>query len=182
MKKSYLQIEKELLDQSLKFPNLVSQAFKKNSQFVNNFMDWLRLTENIMQKYKIPQCSQLAGLRSKILIPADKKLKLSKRRYNFQIAVSILNDSQEILTIVLSPISKKLDDSRDIIRQLLNVAYQHKIVDKNLEFNEILQTLLFEFSKHENLKTALGQIYALISQADTLCLLAEEVEFDKLPI
>lgn len=177
MKHSHLDKYENLLKQSLLIPELVTKAADKDINFIKNLNQWLLNTEEIMKKYNISKCSEIAGLRSKIIAASYvTEAKISKRKRLFLVATTIIYDAQSTVLSILEPMENRIEEARDSMRQLLGVAYQADMVNPNMNFNEIVQTLWATFSTHEQLKGAVASILVLVNQSDALRMLAEEID------
>ena len=177
MKNSHIDSYENLLKQSLLIPELVTKAAHKDTIFLDNLNQWLLNTEEIMRKYNISKCSEIAGLRSKIIaVSYTKEAKTSKRKRLFSVATSIIYDAQSTVLSVIDPMESRIEEARSSIRQLLGVAYQTDMVNPDMSFNQIIQTLWSTFSTHEQLKGAVANILVLVNQSDALRMLAEEID------
>ena len=177
MKQSCIDTYEALLNQSLKIPALVTKSAKKDNAFLTDLDCWLIETENIMETNNISRCSEIAGLRSKV-VAAHYSLtpKISKRKNLLSVSTSIIYDAQRTLLDVLQPIEKHIEESREAIRQLLGVAYQANMIDTSLDFSQMIQQLWSSFLLHEQLKGIAVRILVLVNQSDAMRLLAEEID------
>jgi len=178
MKHSHLDTYENLLKQSLLIPELVTKAAHKDINFLENLNQWLLNTEEIMRKYNISKCSEIAGLRSKIIAASYvvTEAKVSKRKRLFSVATTIIYDAQSTVLSTLEPMGNRIEEARDYMRQLLGVAYQADMVNPNMDFNEMVQALWAMFSTHEQLKGAVASVLVLVNRSDALRILAEEVD------
>jgi hypothetical protein len=175
---SYLNIYNELLDQLLLFPDLATQAANKDTHFVVNFIKWLLDTEEVMRKYNIYKCSELAGLRSKIIYIDNtiEPKKGSKRNRQLLAASAALYEAQSTVLNVLDPIEHRIKEARSAVRQLLGVAYQANMLTLSTDFNQMIKTLWITFLTHDQLRGAIANILVLVNKPDALRLLAEEID------
>ncbi len=178
MKNSVLDTYELLLDKSLGVSKLVSLASSKDTSFVPKFEQWLVETEELLEKNRIAQCSEIAGLRSKIINArySDSTTTIKKRKYILSVATEIVYDAQHTLLSVLEPMKHRLDEARDGINQLLGVAYQADMINPDMNFNDMIQELWRTFSAHEQLKGLTSKILVYVNRTDALRILAEEVE------
>ena len=178
MKNSYLNIYEALLKQSLLIPELVSKSAHKDTTFLTHLNQWLLATEEVMKKNSIAQCAEIAGLRSKIISASyhtDVKGS-NKRKHQLSVATSIIYEAQSTVLRVLEPIENRMNEARDAVRQLLGLAYQANMIDPDMDFNLLIQTLWSTFATHEQLKGIAARILILVNQSDALRLLAEEID------
>lgn len=177
MKHSLIDTYEDLLKQSLLIPELVTKAAHKDLSFLENLNQWLLDTEEIMKKHNISKCSEIAGLRSKIIATSyAREPKVSKRKRLFSVATSIIYDAQSTVLSSLEPMESRIEEARNSIRQLLGVAYQADMANPNMDFNQMVQTLWATFSTHEQLKGAVASILVLVNRSDALRILAEEID------
>ena len=177
MKHSHIDTYNDLLKQSLLIPELVTKAAHKDISFLEHLNRWLLETEEVMSKHNISKCSEIAGLRSKIIaVSYAREAKVSKRKRLFSVATAIIYDAQSTVLSVIEPVESRIEEARDSIRQLLGVAYQADMVNPNMDFNEMVQTLWTTFSAHEQLKGAVANILVLVNRSDALRILAEEID------
>jgi len=181
MKNSILDTYESLLEKSLSIPDLVTLASKKDAKFLSEFDSWLKETESLLEKNRMAQCSEIAGLRSKIINARfDKNIVATKRRKHvWSVATEIVYDAQHTLLAVLEPIKHRLDEARDAISQLLGVAYQANMINREINFNDMIQELWKIFSTHEQLKGLVGKILVYVNKTDALRILADEIELLK---
>lgn len=182
MKQSYLDIYNELLKQTLLVPALVTKSANKDATFLSDLNRWLLDTEKIMKGYNIAKCAVIAGLRSKIIAVNynASESKVSKRKQQFSVATSIIDEAQSTLVNILEPIENRIEEVRTAIRRLLSVAYQANMINPNEEFNHMIKKLWSTFSSHEQLKGAIVSLLVLVNQSDALRILAEEIDFSML--
>lgn len=181
MKNSYINLYDSLLKQSLLVPELVTKSSKKDLSFLPSLDRWLLDTEKIMKDNNISKCAEIAGLRSRIVAAAySTDSKTSKRKRQITVATSIIDEAQATVLGTLEPIESRIYEARSAVRQLLGVAYQAGLIDKSLDFNEMIQKLWSSFSAHEQLRGAIANILVLVNQSDALRILAEEIDFSML--
>jgi len=180
MKNSILDIYESLLKKSLSVSHLVTLASKKDANFLPEFEIWLVELEQLLEKNRMAKCSEIAGLRSKIVSArySQNKQVVNKRKRIVATAVEVVYEAQRTLLDVLEPMQQKIDEAKDGIRQLLGVAYQANMIDKTLNFNEMIQQLWFTFSTHEQLKGLTSKILVSVNKTDALRLLAEEIDLE----
>jgi len=178
MKNSILDIYESLLEKSLSVSHLVTLASKKDTQFLPEFEMWLVELEELLEKNRMAQCSEIAGLRSKIVSArySPNTQVVKKRKQIMATAIEVVYDAQRTLLDILEPMKQKIDEAKDGISQLLGVAYQADMIDKTMNFNEMIQQLWFTFSAHEQLKGLTSKILVFINKTDALRLLAEEID------
>lgn len=75
-----------------------------------------------------------------------------------------------------NPSKTRINEARDAVRQLLGVAYQENMINQDMDFTLLIQTLWNTFATHEQLKGISTRILVLVNQPDVLRLLAEEID------
>lgn len=178
MKQSYVTIYEDLLMQALGVPDLVNALARKDSSALLDLNRWLLETEAVMKKNSIPQCAEIAGLRSKIIGTSymPEKNGATKRKQQLVTATSVVHEAQGALLRVLEPIESRLNEAREAIRQLLGIAYQASMINRTVDFNQMVQTLWTTFSTQEQLKGVSARILTLVNQSDALRILADEID------
>jgi len=181
MKTSIVDTYEALLQQSLAVPKLVNLASKKDNSFLNELDKWLIQTEKILEKNRFAQCSEIAGLRSKIVASKyDESINvIKKRKHKMSVATDIIYEAQATLLAVLEPIQHRINEATEAIRQLLGVTYQADMIDYDMNFNELLQYLWTSFSTHEQLKGLTSKVLVYVNKSDALRILAEEIDMSR---
>jgi hypothetical protein len=181
MKYSYIDAYQDLLKQCLFIPDLVTKSANKELSFLENFNQWLLDTEEVMKRYNISKCAEIAGLRSKIIAASyATDSKISKKKRQLSVATSIIYEAQSTVLSVLEPMEGRIAEARNAIRQLLGVAYQSNMTNRQMNFNQMIRKLWADFSAHEQLKGAIASILVLVNQSDALRMLAEEIDMSML--
>ena len=182
MKISYLHAYYSLRKKSLEIPSLVTKLEKRESDFVLEFTSWLKVTEDILRENHFPECSELAGLRSKILYPLRpvENRRASKRRLQMEESTRALYAAQHTLLEVITPLQNRIEEARVAVNQLLGVAYQADMVQWNGEndLSGLIHTIWMNFSTNRQLRAVTAKVLTLVNRADGLRLIAEEIELD----
>lgn len=178
MKQSYVTLYEDLLKQALSVPDLVNALARKESSALVELNRWLLETEAVMKKHNIPQCAEIAGLRSKIIGASyvPEKSGMTKRKQQMAAASSVIHEAQGTLLRVLEPVENRLNEARDAVRQLLGIAYQANMIDRTADFNSMIQMLWTTFSAQEQLRGVSARILTLVNPSDALRILAEEID------
>ncbi|SDC68663.1 hypothetical protein [Williamwhitmania taraxaci] len=178
MKKSLLNIVIPLRAQLLLFPAIVNSLERKEFDFLPHLDRWMKEVEAILVNNSIPDCAEVAGFRSKILAPAFAHThKVSTRKQQVSVAAGVLYDVQNLVLNVLKPYEIKVGESRELISQLLSMVKQTGAVKyENGDFQSFINTLWNLFCTHQQLKPGAAKLQTLLSSADIMRLMAEEVE------
>lgn len=182
MKTSSLTIVESLKSKLLTFPALVDSLQQKDSNFLSLLQDWMKEAETILKNYNIAQCSEIAGLRSKIIAPlfAESKRRSTKKN-QLQIASEVLYELQNIILLVIKPHEIKVNEARDLLIHLLSILKQSGAVkySNGTNFQSFINQIWAIFSNHEQLKPGMVKILTLVPQIDALRIIAEEINLEE---
>lgn len=178
MQASILSFIESLKSKLLTYPALVDSLQNKDYNFLTLLESWMKETETILKNNNISECSEIAGLRSKITAPifADSQKRSTKKR-QLQIASEVLSELPSIILSVIKPYELKVNEARDLLKHLLNVLKQSGAIKYNDEtdFQDFINKIWNLFSTHEQLKPSMVKILTLVSQVDALRIIAEEI-------
>lgn len=180
MRTSSVVIIESLKTKLLEFPSLVNSLQNKDSSFLPNLERWMLEVELVMKNNNISEVSEIAGFRSKILVPlfAESQTRSSRKR-QVHIASDNLYEIQKTVLSVLKPYEIKVDEAKDIILQLLIVLSQSDSVKYDgIDFQGFLNQIWTVFATHEQLKPSTAKILSLIPQVDALRIIAEEINLE----
>lgn len=182
IQQSILDIVYEIKVKLLEFPAIVTSLEKKDPQFITNLIIWIKNTEDILIKYNISEVSELAGFRSRILSPkfSDSR-RISVKKAQVKIASELLYDIQHTVLKILKPYEIKIDECRELIRQLLSIVNQTEKItyDNTIEFQNFIETIWNVFINHNQLKPGTVKLKTLISKTDILRIIAEEIDLSE---
>ena len=181
MQTSSLPILDSLKAKLLTFPALVDSMRNKDPDFLQLLERWMKETESILKDFNITECSEIAGLRSKIYSPLFAGSQgQSVRKKQLQIASEVLYDLQKTILLVIKPHENKVNEARDLLLQLLSLLQQSgalKYSEAN-GFQNFIYQVWSVFSTHEQLKPGTAKILSLVSQTDALRIIAEEINLE----
>ena len=167
-----------LKSQLMLMPTIVDHIQRKEKKSIDELTEWLRKTEDILQKLGYAQCAELAGLRGKLLTPEFSHLKrMSKKKEKLRIASLTVYDAQEVISQLLIPLEEKLEEARNIVRQILLAIQPTGMleVDHCQDMSNIIQGIWFTLRENQHLGGGISKILSLISQTDAMRILAEEI-------
>lgn len=179
MQISILSIIEPLKTKLLEYPALVDGLKNKDYNFLELLENWMKETETILKNNNIAQCSKIAGLRSKIITPIfDESHGRSTKKRQINIAAELMYEIQDTILSVINPYEKKINEARDLLKNLLSVLKQSGAIkySENIDFQYFINQIWSLFSTHEQLKPSIVSILTLISQVDALRIMAEEIE------
>lgn len=185
MQKSTLHLVQELTSLLLKFPELVTQFERKEPRVLLQLREWIDKAEELLSSYGIVASAELAGIRANILSPqySDER-KSSLRKRQMSAAVDQLDALQKCLQEALLPHAEKLQQSRDLIKQLLTmvsqsggIGYQH-----SGGVEQLIDEVWALICHHEQLKASAVQLKSQLSRDDIRLILAQEINPAEFPV
>lgn len=185
MQKSTVHLVSELSALLLAFGPMVTLFQRKQPQALFKLTDWLDKAEQLLSSYGMVISAQLAGHRSKLLQPVyNDDHRGSLRKQQLKQAVAMLYDVQDCVQQALLPHQQKLQQSTDVIRQLLSMLTQSGAVryEADAGFEAFVQQIWQLISEHEQLKASAVQLRSWLSPQDILLLLAQEINLEDFPV
>lgn len=181
MKKSILSIVLELNKKSLEFPLIVRSLENKDPSFLNQLFQWISDIEKVMITHNISDVSEISGLKSKIMAPkfSDNK-HASVRKIQLRAAAEVLYDLQSVILRIASPYESKIEECRDLIRQLLLLVSQVGSVKytQGKLFNDFLDEIWKFIFATDQLKAGVIKLKSSLPMSDIYRLLAEEIDLE----
>lgn len=179
MRKSQYILVSQLKEQLQKFPGIVSSLEKKDHHFVEKIMLWLKASEDILSTYNISEVSEIAGFRSKILaakIIEGRGTNIKKNQT--KAAADALYDIQNTILTVLTPFERKMNDCREIAKQLLVLTAQANVLNYNqsIPFEDFIRSVWLYMLSENNLKMGAVKLKSILSEMDILMLIGDEIE------
>lgn len=178
MKKSTVTLVTALKAKLLEFPGIINSLEKKEIDFMNQLFLWISQTEEILATYNVSEVSELAGLRSKIIAPkySDNR-SVSIKKLQLKIAAESLFDIQHIVLKALNPLELKVEECRELIRQLLIIVSQTKVVkyNKDLPFESLINDVWQFIVSNEQLKAGAVKLKTSLITTDIQLIIADEI-------
>ncbi|PWN68465.1 hypothetical protein C1631_017380 [Chryseobacterium phosphatilyticum] len=179
MKKSQFILVSQLKEQLQDFPKIVSSLEKKDPLFVEKTLNWLKTVEDILSTNTISEVSEIAGFRSKILagkISDERGVNVKKKQ--LKITANLLYDSQNCVLNVLLPHERKMNECRDITKQLLALTAQTKALmyTNEVQFEDFIQRIWWYILSDHDLKIGGVKLKSMLSEMDIIMLMADEIE------
>jgi len=181
MKKSKVNLVTALKGKLIEFPYIVNSLEKKEINFVNKLLLWINQSEAIFINNNVSEVSELAGLRSKIIAPKSSDNKsMSIKKIQLKIAAESLFELQHIVLNVLTPLELKIEECRELIRQLLQIVSQTKIIKYNqdLPFDSLINEVWQFIVSNDQLKAGAIKLKTSLSITDIQLLIADEVNLE----
>jgi hypothetical protein len=181
MKTSILNLVLELNKKLLEFPLIVRSLENKDPSFLNRLFQWISDIETVMTTYSISEVSEISGIKSQIIAPkfsGDKQTSIKKLQ--LKTAAEALYDLQSVVLKVTSPYESKLEECRDLIRQLLIFTSQIGSVKytEDKTFSGFLDEIWSFISTIDQLKAGVIKLKASLPMIDISRLLAEEINLE----
>lgn len=181
MKKSTLHLVSVLKNNLLEFPKITRSLESKDPFFIEKLSAWILKNEEILSTYTISEVAELSGLYSKLLTPrfSDNK-SISFKKAQLKIASEILYDLQSLVLTVVKPFELKVDECRELVKQLLIIISQAKVIhyDPNVPFEDFV-TAIWKFTlSNDQLKAGAIKLKTILIMSDIQMLIAEEINLE----
>ncbi len=181
MKKSIIVIVSDFEKQLSKIQSLANLIEQKDINIISSFRDWLFETEELLKKFNLPFVSKFSVKRSELctFLPKEKRTK-KKEFYHF--LGLLLSSSQEDLWEIFSSYYQKLETTKNLIEQLLNIVYQSKVFQFNgsKNYTSFIENIWSFCYSQEQLKGITNQILSQVNTSDILLIIAEKIDLEKL--
>ncbi len=180
MKNSKIQFVSLLKEQLLKLPAIVTRLEKREYDFVQALINWLNETEEFLLKNNISDTSRLSGFRSLILsIKYDSNVK-SYKKAQMKLASESLLEIQDIIQAILKPVEAKIDENRELVRQILTILSQSKAIkyDQKIGFEAFVNLIWHSLLSNDQLKAGGVKLKSNLNISDIYLLIAEEVDIN----
>lgn len=181
MKKSQVQLVIAVKEKLLEFPSIVNKLERKDLDFVIQFTLWIKKLEEILTTYNISDVSELSGIRSKIIAArySDNK-NTTFKKLQLKVAAESLFDAQHIVLKVLAPFELKVEECRELIRQLLLIVSQAQVIvyNKEVPFENLINDLWQFIISNNQLKPGALKLRTSITMTDIQLIIAEELNLE----
>ncbi len=123
MKPSKLDLSDVLQAKLLEFPSLVTELEQRQPAFMEHLRAWMLSLEEIFKLYGIPQAAEIAGVRSKMTVPAYTELgRAPLRKAQLKAAAEALDALQQTVMQVAQPIAQRIEECNEVVLQLLAIS------------------------------------------------------------
>lgn len=181
MKKSQFILVSQLKDQLLEFPAIVSSLEKKDPFFVEKMLSWLESVENILSTNTISEVSEIAGFRSKILAgKISDERSFNAKKNQLKVTANLLHNAQNCVLNVLLPHETKMNECRDITKQILALAAQttSPLYTSEITFEDFVQKVWSHILSDNDLKLGGIKLKSMLSEMDIIMLIADEIDIN----
>lgn len=179
MRKSQFILVSQLKQKLQEFPGIVSSLEKKDPHFIDKTMLWLKSSEDILSTYTISEVSEIAGFRSKIIAAKMTEGRgINIKKNQIKEASGILYDIQNTVLTVLTPYEKKINECREIVKQLLVLTAQThtQIYNPSLPFEDFIKRIWMYILSENDLRMGAIKLKSVLSEMDILMLIGDEIE------
>jgi hypothetical protein len=179
MFKSTFQLTRQLSDILLQLPTIVRHFEQKSPHAMAQLMDWIDRAENSLSTHQLVEAAEVAGLKARILAPMfDDDRRGSLRRRQQAAAIGILHALQDAVQQALRPRAAKVEQARDMARQLLQIVAQSGAIkyDPSLAFEDMVDRIWLFCTQNDQLRPLTVQMKALLPTSDIRLLLGEELD------
>lgn len=181
VKKSQFILVSQLKEKLQEFPNIVSNLEKKDPFFIEKILSWLTSVEEIFSTNNISEVSEVAGFRAKILAGrfSDER-GFNTKKNQIKIAANLLYDAQNCVINVLLPHEGKMNECRDITKQILALTVQKKGLNytNEIDFNDFVQRVWWYILSDSDLKIGGVKLKSMLSEMDIIMLIADEIDLE----
>lgn len=179
MRKSALTPSTEIRKQLFQVGSLVDAFQRKQSGVVDEWLKWLKVSEDLLKNYGYSETAELAGLRAEIMAVAHGSIRGKEQRKAIRKkALETISVAQRLLLDKQLQLEEKIEKVRMLIRQITTIARQAGMLEfqPGMDFTAFLDQFLLQMQQHEQLQPSISSAIAMIGRSDTLRILAEEVE------
>lgn len=180
MKQSHIMKSQTYHHLLMETPRIVDSLSTKRPQAVDDFMDWLKKSEKILEEYNCPQVAELASIRSQLLAGGYRG---ATRKEQQLAACELLPQAQRVLQLMHDDAVKPIEEARKIVAPLLEAVAQSGAVtfDKKVGFQSFVEQVHHLLSQHDQLKVNMVPVNATLSHSDRSWLIADMIELDNWP-
>lgn len=178
MIKSYINTYEGLKKSVNQIPDLVNLLRDKNKKFITDFELWLTNTENFLKKNNFSECSEMAGLRSRLYLVNFEDIRtVNKKKKQMEIGGEMVYSAQNLVYNLIQPIEDKVKEAKELANELVSIAYKNNIIqiNPNEDYTNYIHSLWNHLKTHEQLSKYALRITSLIGNTDALRFFAEEV-------
>jgi hypothetical protein len=179
MIRSKYQLVRQLIDLLLEFPNIVQAFQTKSAGSIPLLSAWTQRSEDLLSTHRLPEAAHLAGVKSRMIAASAQDDRSSNsRKRQIQSAVACLEDFQQCLQDALRPNAIKIEQARDVLRNLLQIVASSGAIryDPKHGLDGLIVQIWNLCNQHDQLKPHVVQLKSWLSFDDIRLLMAEEIE------
>ncbi len=180
MSKSLIGKEIAFSELLYRIPKIVDDLGSKQARAPEDFIIWLKDAEECLQKFKVPQASHIASVRSKLYAL---KFKSSTRKEQQRACCEYLPEAQSVILELYDDINQPIKEARKLLSPMLSAVAQSGAIVYGTDesFQGFIERLSQILNQHEQLKTNMVHINALLPPHDCIWLLADMVDLEVWP-
>ncbi len=167
-------------------PSLVTLYEQKDVSFISSLISWLDESESILQEFRRPQVSEIAGIRAQILSASNGVYEKNVfhlpssgggRKIFHATAAILFNHAQTILNTLYRTFSTFREESEKYLRQIILISLQkesfYPIWRSELDLSLKLNTLWQSFVADKDLVQGTRQVLSSVNYSDALRIMDE---------
>ncbi|ASK31423.1 hypothetical protein CEY12_15480 [Chryseobacterium sp. T16E-39] len=181
VKKSQFILVSQLKEKLMEFPGIVSSLEKKDPFFVEKTLSWLKSAEEIFSNNNISEVSEIAGFRANILAgKISEERGFNGKKNQVKIAANLLYNAQNCVLNVLLPHEGKMNECRDITKQLLALTAQTKTqhYTSEMNFEDFIQKVWWHILSNPDLNIGGVKLKSMLSEMDIILLIGDEIDIN----
>ena len=169
--------ERALSQLLCRLPEIVDHLGAKQPKAPESFMVWLKDAETCLEDHRVAQASAIAAVRSKLIALQYTK---STRKDQQRLCCEVLPEAQQVLALLHEEVSQPIKDARKLLAPLLSaVAQSGGLTYANGESYQVfIEKLSHLLNSHEQLKSSMVHVNALLPAHDCLWLLGDMVDLE----
>lgn len=178
MRKSIVSSSEDLKNLLLEVGTIVDSFSRNDHSVLKIWEEWLKKAEEVLKKYNYSESSEIAGLRSQLLIvDQNSKKKVSKRKSSMQRYIKTIDPAQTVVLHLQKSLELKIENTREVIRQLIGAANQLELIGflESSDLNLLINNLFFKIKRNEQLGPVLNNAITTFGKFDVIRLFAEEL-------
>lgn len=179
MKSSIIIPSEELKKLLIQVGAHVTSFERKERDAVSKWLTWLSEAEDTLKQNNYSETSEIAGIRADIMavkfgVGSAKEI----RKQQIKCALESVREAQAVVLAKQTFLEEKLDSVRDVMKQIVTMAKQAGMIqyDASIGFTNFIEHFFVQLQRHEQLAPSINNAVASIGRADTIRILAEEIE------
>lgn len=176
MKPSQLQLIDTLDGLLLQLPDLVRRFERRDTDAERLLLEWIDRAEVQLSTHRMTEAARLAAAKARILAAARERGRGTRARRS-HVALDTMHELQDCLHAASAPRRQKLDQARELARQLIQIVAQTGAVKYQIKsgFDGLIAQVWALCNSHAQLKPGAMQLKTLLSAEDIRLLLAQEL-------
>lgn len=158
-------------------PGIVDKLSTRQPGAAGEFLQWLKDSEQCLQDMNAPQASEIAAIRSTL---HAQQLKSSTRKASQQVCCELLPQAQSLIFVLYEKNHSPIEEARKLLAPMLAAVAQSSAVpyNKGDDFQVFIDRIVALLNKHEQLKSSMVHVNALLQKYDCLWLIADMIDLE----